>query len=121
MREGRVVAAGGAEAFLRYKRGLLQYLADHPPRVSISRLAAEVSPPADLPSVFKSLVSGLPARPCCAPACLVVSMPLGGPQPGWRCSCGAAGGAGVGPLVVCSSPSLLPRLACNSPNYAPLH
>ncbi|KAL4433977.1 hypothetical protein ABPG75_000418 [Micractinium tetrahymenae] len=46
----RVALVPGAQPFLRYKRCLLQYLADHPPRVELARLEGAVPKPAGLAS-----------------------------------------------------------------------
>ena len=83
MRQDRVVAAGGAEAFLRYKLNILQYLADHPPRVSLPRLGLEVRPPADLPAVFRNMVSLRPA-PCTCPVAVLLGAHGQGLQPQGR-------------------------------------
>ncbi|KAL4433973.1 hypothetical protein ABPG75_000414 [Micractinium tetrahymenae] len=45
-----VALVSGAAPFLRYKRCLLQYLADHPPRVELARLEGAVPKPAGLAS-----------------------------------------------------------------------
>ncbi len=51
-----VSAEEGAEPFLRYKRSILQYLADNPVRVGQEQLAADVRPPENLPTQFRALV-----------------------------------------------------------------
>ncbi|KAL4425373.1 hypothetical protein ABPG75_009389 [Micractinium tetrahymenae] len=51
-----VDAVEGAAAFLRYKRSLLQYLADHPPRVELARLAEAVPPPRGLSGEVADIV-----------------------------------------------------------------
>ncbi|KAL4433969.1 hypothetical protein ABPG75_000410 [Micractinium tetrahymenae] len=56
--DGLVALVPGAAPFLRYKRCLLQYLADHPPRVELARLAAAVPPPGGMPKGLNGM--GLP-------------------------------------------------------------
>lgn len=45
----------GADAWLRYKRRLLQALADHPPRMELEELPR---PPPDLPVSLRYMVRG---------------------------------------------------------------
>ena len=104
------MAAGGAEPFLRYKKELLQYLADHPPRVSLLTLRAEVRPPADLPAALGEMVR---ACVCCSAsgtgsACFsasTVRRRRAGRQAGRRC----ARGLEYGPETPAGSNAPLPR------------
>ncbi|PSC73107.1 3-ketoacyl-thiolase peroxisomal [Micractinium conductrix] len=50
----------GAEPFMKYKRALLQYLADHPPRVELHVLEAALPPPRDLhPSIGRKRLADI--------------------------------------------------------------
>ncbi len=57
LQDGRAAAAGRAADLLQYKRDLLQYMADRPPRVSLDELQAAVPTPMGLLSDLACTVS----------------------------------------------------------------
>lgn len=58
LEDGRVAAARHAADFLQYKRALMQYLADSPPRVTFQQLEAAVPAPSGLLSSLTCTVGG---------------------------------------------------------------